>query len=325
MDPRDDCPTDAPATCGRTGACDGKGVCQLHPMGTPCGAGQSCTGSTLTAASACNGLGVCAPGATSQCTGYRCAGNNCGTSCTGPGQCGIGYACNGTTCQPLPAPALYWKMDEASGVMALDASGNKLAGSYIGATGTPTPSPTVPAVTFPDPLSRAFLRANRHAVTLANMPDLIKPVSDVTVSVWYRATTIDTGPAGSVGGSELVSAGDNYLLRLHSADIEVSKRTSSGHMQCLGPVTNHLDGAWHHVAGVITAAAMMIYVDGVQRMSCPLALPILYDRGTDLFVGRHGNDTTGAAVYDFEGNIDEVRIYARSLTPSEVAALAAGN
>jgi hypothetical protein len=326
MDPRDNCLTEAPATCGRTGTCDGKGGCLLHPMGTACGSGQSCTGTAVTAASACNGLGVCAPGATTQCTAYRCAGNDCGTTCAGPGQCRSGFACTGTSCVALPAPALYWKLDEASGTLAADTSGNNLNGTYIGTTGMPSPSPMVPALSFPDPSSRAFLRANRHAVTLANMPALIKPASDVTISVWFRATTVDTGPGGtSPPGSELVSAGDNYLMRLHSADIELSKRTSSGHMMCLGPVTNHLDGAWHHVGGVITASAMIVYVDGVQRASCPLTLPIFYDRGKDLFVGRHGNDTASAAVYDFEGNIDEVRIYTKSLGPTEIAALAAGN
>jgi len=324
MDPRTNCPAEAPSTCGRAGGCDGKGGCLRHPLGTPCGAGQSCTGSTQTSASACNGLGVCAQGAVTQCTAFRCAGNTCGTTCTSTGQCQSGFGCTGSSCVALPAPALYWKLDESSGTVAADASGNNLAGTYTGSSGTPTPSAMVPVLSFPDPSSRAFVRANRHTVTLANMPASIKPTTDVSISVWYRATTIDTG-SGSTGGSELVSAGDNYLMRLHIGDIEISKRTASGHMQCLGVTSGHLDGNWHHVAGVISPTAMLVYVDGVMRINCPNTLPILFDRGKDLFVGRHGNDTSNAAIYDFEGNIDEVRIYTRSLTAPEIAALAAGN
>jgi hypothetical protein len=325
-DPRDNCAPEASTTCGRTGLCDGKGGCLLHPTGTACGAGQSCTGTTQTAGGACNGLGVCAPGARTACTAFRCAGSACGTTCTGPAQCQTGFACTGSTCVALPAPTLYWKLDETTGAVATDASGNNLAGTYTGTSGTPAPSTMVPALTFSDPSSRAFLRANRHAVTLANMPAVLKPANDVTISVWYRATTIDTGPGGgSAAGSELVTAGDSYLMRLHMGDVEVSKRTASGHMQCLGVVSNHLDGNWHHVAGVVSSAGMLVYVDGVQRASCPITLPIVYDRGKDLFVGRHGNDTTNAAIYDFEGNMDEVRIYMKSLSPTEVAALAAGN
>jgi hypothetical protein len=136
----------------------------------------------------------------------------------------------------------------------------------------------VPMLAFADPLSRAFLRASRQAVTLANMPASLKPTSDISLSLWYRATTIDTGPGGtSPAGSELISGGDQYIMRLHMGDIEVSKRTSSGHMQCLGPVTTHLDGNWHHVAGVISPTAMLVYVDGVMRINCPNTLPILFD------------------------------------------------
>jgi hypothetical protein len=62
-------------------------------------------------------------------------------------------------------------------------------------------------------------------------------------------------------------------------------------------------------------------VDGVLKLSCPLALPIVYDLGKDLWVGRHGN---GNQNWDFEGNIDEVRVYTRVLTATEIAALAAG-
>jgi hypothetical protein len=43
--------------------------------------------------------------------------------------------------------------------------------------------------------------------------------------------------------------------------------------------------------------------------------------GTDLWVGRHGN---GSANFDFQGNVDEVRIYARVLTVAEIQGLAQG-
>jgi hypothetical protein len=140
------------------------------------------------------------------------------------------------------------------------------------------------------------------------------------VAAWYQATKLD--PAAGTPGSELISGGDQYIMRLHSADLEISKRTANGHMKCLGPVTGHLDGKWHHAAATISATAMTVYVDGVMRLSCPLAMPIVYDQGPDLWVGRHGN---GSGNYDFEGNIDEVRVYTRVLTAAEIAALAAGN
>jgi hypothetical protein len=326
QDPRAECPAEAASTCGRAGACDGNGGCRLHPATTACGAGPSCTANIETAASACNGLGVCLPGAMRDCGAFRCNGAACATSCTTAAQCKPGYACTAGACLPLPTATLYWKLDEPTATTtAADSSGHGFNGTYVGSGGTPTQSAMVPPLGFPDAFSHAFVRAKRNAVQLANMPAAIKPASDITVSVWYRATDIDTGPSGSMAGSELVSAGDNYLIRLHMGDVEVSKRTSAGHTMCLGVVSNHLDGKWHHVAGQWTATGMNVYFDGVQKMTCANSAPILYDRGTDLFVGRHGNDTTNAAIYDFEGNIDDVRIYAQTLSPTEIAALAAGN
>jgi hypothetical protein len=72
--------------------------------GTVCAA-ASCSGSTLTAASVCNGAGTCVTGSTTNCSPYTCngAGTACLTSCTTSSQCGSGFYCNGTSCVPKKA------------------------------------------------------------------------------------------------------------------------------------------------------------------------------------------------------------------------------
>jgi hypothetical protein len=97
LDPREECPTEPVTSCGKTGACDGNGGCQLQPAGTSC-APASCTGSTETAAGTCSGLGVCLTGATRSCGAYVCSGSTCGASCTSNAQCTPGNTCTGTTC-----------------------------------------------------------------------------------------------------------------------------------------------------------------------------------------------------------------------------------
>jgi hypothetical protein len=214
--------------------------------------------------------------------------------------------------------ALYWKFDESSGTAANDASGNGTNGLYTGTTGTPSASTLVPPlVRFSDPRSRSFVRANHQGVQLANMPSILKPANDVTVAAWYRATTADAN------GSEIVSAGDQYLLRVTTTQMTFSKSSSAtAWSNCYGTtVTGQLDGNWHHVAGVTTAAGMTLYFDGVQVCTNTTGANIAYAVGTDFWVGRHGAGKTG---FDFEGNIDEVRVYTRALTAAEIAALAAG-
>jgi hypothetical protein len=173
-----------------------------------------------------------------------------------------------------------------------------------------------PKIFFADPRSRAFVRANHQAVQLANMPASMKPANDITVAAWYRATTVDAS------GSELASAGDQYLLRLTPTQVNFSKASSAtAWSNCYGNATNYLDGAWHHLAGVTTAAGMTVYFDGVQVCTNTTGANVAYAIGTDFWVGRHGAAKTG---FDFEGNIDEVRVYTRGLSAAEIASLASG-
>jgi hypothetical protein len=67
--------------------------------GTVC-APASCTGSSFTAASVCNGAGSCVAGAVTSCSPYTCngAGTACLSSCSTNSQCASGFYCNGSTC-----------------------------------------------------------------------------------------------------------------------------------------------------------------------------------------------------------------------------------
>lgn len=96
-DPDNECSTEAPATCGRTGFCSGSRTCALYSSGTQCVAG-SCSSGTQTAASTCNGSGVCVSGGTTSCGNYVCNGSTCYTSCTTSAQCAAGHVCNAGVC-----------------------------------------------------------------------------------------------------------------------------------------------------------------------------------------------------------------------------------
>jgi hypothetical protein len=71
------CPADSPATCGRTGACDGVGGCQLYPAETLCVSGACVDGTTVRVASTCDGFGTCQPGPIQSCAPYTCRGGAC--------------------------------------------------------------------------------------------------------------------------------------------------------------------------------------------------------------------------------------------------------
>jgi hypothetical protein len=248
-------------------------------------------------------------------------------TCSSTADCRGGYNCSGSLCLP-PGLVLYWKLDEM-GTSIADSSGQGHTAKALGEGGVPAMSSNIPTLQFTNRASRAFMAGQRHAIQLVAMPAALRPANNYTVSVWYRASRVP----GS--GMEVVSGGDSYMLRVRADVLEFSKRvmspTGPSWLMCQGSWPGHLDGSWHHLAGVATSSAnsasmgMSVFVDGVERCNLPFTQNVFYTTAPDLWVGRHGaGDGGGSATWDFEGNIDEVRIYNRALSAGEVANLAAG-
>jgi hypothetical protein len=176
-DPRQECPAQDPATCGRAGGCDGQGDCLPHPPGTECRA-RSCSTGIEVAAALCDGKGTCTPGASTACALAACTGDRCSVGCTPT--CPSGFQCQAGTCLGSP-PALHWRFDEPSGTAAVDSSPNGLTGTYQGNGAMPTPSTSVPQTTFADPRSRDFGATGSPGVQLVPVPALLRPSTTVTV------------------------------------------------------------------------------------------------------------------------------------------------
>jgi hypothetical protein len=105
-DPRNDCPDDGIASCGRDGSCDGTGSCALYAAGSICRA-QSCSTSTVSHAGRCDGAGSCGAVTTDSCGPYMCnaAGDGCRADCASNADCVGGAACVNGSCGPKPPGA----------------------------------------------------------------------------------------------------------------------------------------------------------------------------------------------------------------------------
>src|SRR5207249_1370685 len=79
------------------------------------------------------------------------------------------------------------------------------------------------------------------------------------------------------------------------------------------------DGAWHHVAFVVDAAGGRLYVDGVQKAARAWTGTA---GATSTTAGLSLARYPGSAAPYFPGALDEVRLYNRALSASEVAGLA---
>ncbi|HLJ46233.1 MAG TPA: LamG domain-containing protein, partial [Bryobacteraceae bacterium] len=77
------------------------------------------------------------------------------------------------------------------------------------------------------------------------------------------------------------------------------------------------DGKWHHAAGTFDGATVRLYIDGKQvENGTPTALKIEHNLSTtnDLFIGTY----LWPGIKGFIGSIDELSIYDRPLSPSEI-------
>lgn len=145
------------------------------------------------------------------------------------------------------------------------------------------------------------------------IPGLLGQPQDITISAWANLSAKDTS------GAELVSLGDHVAIRLDATtggtrgfyyDGATWRTTSTG--------ISSAGTGWHHFVYVVDDAnnIQKIYVDGVEKGSTAYTQSISYaGLGSYTFIGRHGNSSGN---YDFNGVIDDVRVYNRALSAQEI-------
>lgn len=139
-----------------------------------------------------------------------------------------------------------------------------------------------------------------------------------TISMWVRPTVGQESQATFFGAGVNnnssrfdIKSSDNQNFRV---EIQGTGQTTA---------TSINDGSWHHVAVVVPNEAsafdeMIFYIDGAEVDNASgSSLPI--NTGTAII--RLGDSTNPAGDRDFNGFIDDVRIYDTALTPAEITTL----
>jgi hypothetical protein len=205
------------------------------------------------------------------------------------------------------ANVLALGLDEGSGAVTfVDSSGNGNNGSCT--------SGTCPQSGLAGMVNRAAVFDGVNDFIQIPGTASLRPASTVAVSAYIK-----TASAPAEGG-EIVSMGDNYTLKvLANGNARFFYYAGSNWIGVDTAGLNLLDNQIHHLVGQKTASALEIYVDGVPRASVPASGTISYTLGTNLMIGRHAN---GVTTRHFNGMIDEVQVYHRPLSASQIAALA---
>ncbi|HEX7077594.1 MAG TPA: LamG-like jellyroll fold domain-containing protein [Candidatus Eisenbacteria bacterium] len=215
-------------------------------------------------------------------------------------------------------PAASWPFDDGTGTTALDSSGGGNPGTLVNGP-TWTAGKIGQAVAF-DGIND-FVRVNDPGAGSA-----LDLKTDFSMAAWVRFSSLPS--SGSARNPRVLqksgdtgAAGSYYLaVRTSTAPGILSLRLKFG-----GSVYN-LDGAstlavnrWYHVAAVKSAGSARLYLDGVQdgpTYTVPSGAP---DANNDpLYIGESPSNSDGAVA----GAIDDVRLYGRALSASEISGLA---
>jgi Concanavalin A-like lectin/glucanases superfamily len=123
-------------------------------------------------------------------------------------------------------------------------------------------------------------------------------------------------------GSSSVTNADQFLLAFNGATPYFGVRTPSGFVKA-GSGSTPL-GQWVHLAGTYNGSRVILYVNGTERARIAKSGPVT-DSGRPVLIGANANTADPLAASEFlAGGLDDVRIFSRALSASEIAALASG-
>ena len=210
-----------------------------------------------------------------------------------------------------------WHLDEGAGQVAGDASGHANHGQLGTTPGADANDPTWISGKF----ATALRFDGNDFVEVADSPTL-EP-SEITAEAWVRSSgpgsyryVLSKGANGCLVASYAIYTGGGGGLFFYISN-------GSSYRLSPGAGTGIWDGNWHHVAGTFDGSTVRLYVDGAEVGSgSPTSLSIGYGLPTNerFYIGTYG----GTCDLHFTGDIDEVRIWTRALTASEVARRANG-
>jgi Concanavalin A-like lectin/glucanases superfamily len=214
----------------------------------------------------------------------------------------------------------HWNFDEGSGATALDSSGNNHTGTIVGAVYVAGQANS--ALSFNG--SNAWVFSSEAVSGGVVGAGLDVGARDWTAAAWIKTTGsgMVVTKMGWIGGANpdgwgmSVSANGTLGAALHESGVGTVNIYAGD-----GKVVS--DGQWHHVAVVFNRVANMIrYVDGAPsgtQNDLTFLGGQIVDNTKQLRIGAR--DQAGDEVY-FKGLIDDVRVYARALSPEDIAALA---
>jgi hypothetical protein len=213
----------------------------------------------------------------------------------------------------------YWRLDDGTGSgVAYDSSGRGNEGTLRDLD---------PATAWVSGRSLGALEiAHTGWVQVAPSPSIDAITDHITLSVWVNLEgTINATDMWGTALSRQTGTGtdQHYHIAIYmDGRPSLFLITVSGYVILKAPTAAPKD-TWIHIAGVYDGATARLYVDGAEVASEALTGAFAADT-TPVILGGNGNDASGVPTELFPGRIDELMLYARALSATEIGQLHAG-
>jgi serine/threonine protein kinase/tetratricopeptide (TPR) repeat protein len=203
----------------------------------------------------------------------------------------------------------WWKFEEEKGGVMVDSSGSGLDARLVGGAHI---------VSEPVRGNALSLDGDGDYVNCGNNP-AFDITNSITIAVWIKVDTFDKR------WQAVVTKGDTAWR------LQRERETNAFHFACTGidvpgdaygsvrGTRNVNDGRWHHVAGAYNGKRMYLYVDGELDVSAT-ATGSIYTNSWEVLIGENAEQPGR----EWNGLIDDLRIYSYALSEAEIKAVYAG-
>lgn len=202
----------------------------------------------------------------------------------------------------------HWPMEEGSGTTTRDASGK-------GSTGTLTNGPTWVVGKYGSAVS---FDGSNDFISLGSPTILsfVNRTNQYSITAWVRRAS---SPA--ITTSEQIISKSSNSINTFELKLTPGGITASGGGTDSVVTSPVADGTWHHIATTIPAssAGLRVYVDGsVKPFSSGSGGIGTGSTTRDVLIGARRDASNSDSLRWFTGSIDDVRIYNRVLSASEI-------
>lgn len=172
---------------------------------------------------------------------------------------------------------------------------------------------------FGNPDSAYYFDGEDDNIVVQNSPSLNMAVNhQITISAWVQPEDLESDRFSHVVRKASGRSGAGFLFAFQNRGRELSLGINNSAGQesntAIDP-SYFADGAWHFIAGTFDGRAFRIYIDG-RLVATELLSQRINPNGEDpMFIGSYWRGQF------FQGGIDDLRLYNRALTTSELEQL----